>query len=233
MTATLGTITQGSPNTDGQIFVGASEFKDTAGVSTYASAGAGLFTLNVPATDAATFFANVTTILRRTGQLATPSSSQEQFGTAASQPGPSSVSGTSGPLALPAGFPPYLAAALPTLATPVTGAPAKGFEITSMDVIYEVDTLALAAATCGLTVTQFVNGVAPAVTNRITLAANGLPTTVNTVAGQAYVKNVAVPSPVFSTAADGETIVNVNLTAGATGTAKFYGVVLHVNFNLN
>jgi hypothetical protein len=27
--------------------------------------------------------------------------------------------------------------------------------------------------------------------------------------------------------------VNVNLTAGATGTVKFYGVVVHARFNFN
>lgn len=232
MSTTQGLVQQNSPNTDGQIFVGASEFKDVAGYATYASAGAGLFSLNIPSTDAATLFANVTAILRRTGMLATPAQNQEQFGTAASQPGPSSVSGTSDPLGIQ-GFPPFLAAAMPTLAGPTTGPVKKGYQVTSMDVIYEVDTVALSAATCGLTVTQFVNGVAPAVTNRIALAANGLPTATNGTPGQAYVKNIAVPTPVFSTATDGETIVNVNLTAGSGGTAKFYGVVLHVNFNLN
>jgi hypothetical protein len=230
---TQNALAMDTPNTDGQIFVGASEFIDTAGFATTASAGAGLFSKNIPASDAATFFANVTAIMRRTGMFATPSSVQEQFGTAASQPGPSAVSGTSDPLAID-GFPPFLAAALPTLAGPVTGAIPKGYRIKSMDVIYEINTVDATVATCGLTVTQFVNAVAPVVTNRIALGANGLPVAHNAAgAGKPYVINVPVPSPVFSVASDGETIVNVNITPGAGGTAKFYGVVLYCDFNLN
>lgn len=233
MSHTDGFYEMDTPNTDGQFFVGASEFIDTAGVATTASAGAGLFSKNIPATDAATFFANVAQILRRTGMYATPSRVQEQFGTAASVPGPTTVANTNGPEGT-VGYPPWIAAQLPTLAGPVAGPIPKGFRVKAIDVIYEVNTVDATAATVGLTVTQFANAVAPTVTNRITLGANGLPTAHNTAGtGKPYVTNIVVPSPVFSTATDGETILNVNLTAGTGGTIKFYGVVLYVDFNLN
>jgi hypothetical protein len=230
MSHTDGMFTMDTPNTDGQFFVGASEFIDTAGVATTASAGAGLFSKNIASAAAATFFANIVPILRRTGMYATPALNQEQFGTAASVPGPTTVANTSGPEGTQ-GFPPWTQAQLPTLIGAIAGPISKGFRVTSIDVIYEVDTVIATLATVGLTVTQFVNGVAPTVTNRIALGANGLPVAFAT--GLPYVKNIVVPSPVFSTASDGETIVNVNLTAGTGGTIKFYGVVLHVDFNLN
>jgi hypothetical protein len=230
MSHTDGFYEMDTPNPDGQIFIGASEFKDINGVATYASAGEGLFTLNLGSAAAASFFANVTALLRRTGVYATPSRVQEQFGTAASVPGPTTVANTSGPEAT-SGYPPYLAAQLPTLTGPITGPIPKGFQVNSLDVIYDVETVNLSLAQCSLVVTQFTNLAAPSVTNRIALAANGLP--VAFAAGVAQLTNVPVPSPVFSTAQDGETIVHVNLTAGAGGTAKFYGVVLRVSFNLN
>lgn len=233
MSHTDGFYEMDTPNPDGQIFVGASEFTDTAGVASTASAGAGLFSLNLASAAAGTFFANVEALLRRTGVYATPARYQEQFGTAASVPGPTTVANTSGPEAT-IGFPPILSAAMPTLAGPTVGPVAKGYRVNSIDVIYEVNTVDATAATVGLTVTQFNNAVAPTVTNRIALAANGLPTAHNTAGtGRPYVTNVAVPSPVFSTASDGETILNVNLTAGTGGTIKFYGVVLKCDFNLN
>jgi len=125
MTRTNTFFEQDTPNTDGQFFVGASEFIDTSGFATTASAGQGLFTKNVPATDAATFFANVSAILRRTGQYATPSRVQEQFGTAASVPGPTVVIGTGSPDGV-VGYPPTLAAQMATLTGGQSGPIPKG-----------------------------------------------------------------------------------------------------------
>ena len=63
---------QGTPSTDLQIFVDAGQFTDVAGLAAAASAGPGLFTKHVPATDASTFFANLGLFLR-TGQYASAS----------------------------------------------------------------------------------------------------------------------------------------------------------------
>lgn len=233
MSRTNGLVEMDTPSTDGQFFIGASAFDDLAAVATLASASAGLLSFNIASTAAANFFTDVVALMRRTGMFATPNLTQEQYGTAASVPGPSSVSGTNSPDGV-VGFPPFLAAAMPTLVGPVAGAIKKGFRVTSFDVIYEVNTVNAALAQVGYTVTQFLNAVAPTVTNRVALAANGLPTAFNAAGtGRPYVTNVAVPSPVFSTASDGESVINVKLTAGSGGTIKFYGVVLHVDFNLN
>jgi hypothetical protein len=117
-----------------------------------------------------------------------------------------------------------------TLAGATAGPWPKGVQINSIDVIYHVITLAASLATVGVTVTKFVDKTAPVVTNIITLAANGLSTAAN---GNQYVTNVAVPTPVMLTDADSQVIVNVNLTAGATGTIDFFGVVLHCSYNFN
>jgi hypothetical protein len=187
-------------------------------------------------------------MLKRTGVFAEPlwsgftgtlgtgtanaGASLEAFGTAAATPGPSTVANTRGLSGLPPGHPPQPAATLATLTGGVNGPQPKGFQITSIDVIYSVATLAAAAATVGVTDTVFVSGAAPVVTNRIALGANSLPTAIGGAAGP-YVKNVPVTAPAFPTTANTETIVNVNLTGGASGTVEFYGVVLYVAYNLN
>lgn len=219
---------QGTPSTDLQIFVDAGQFTDVAGLAAAASAGPGLFTKHVPATDASTFFANLGLSLR-TGQYAS-ASSQSQFGTAAGVAGPTTVANTSGPLALPAGIPPILAANLPTLGNIQRGPIPKGMQINSIDVIYTVAGLAAAVATVGLTTTAFANATAPVVANLIALAANGLPTAVQ---ATPYVKNVAVATPAMIITADTEVVANVNFTGGATGTVDFYGIVVHCSYNFN
>jgi hypothetical protein len=211
-----------------QIFVDAGWFTDVAGLATVASAGPGLFVKHVPATDASTFFANLGLLLR-TGQYAS-ADGQSQFGTAAGVAGPTTVANTSGPLALPPGIPPILAANLPTLGNIQRGPIPKGMQINSIDVIYTVAALAAAVATVGLTTTTFANATAPVVTNLIALAANGLPTAVQ---ATPYVKNVAVATPAMLITADTEVIANVNFTGGATGTVDFYGIVVHCSFNFN
>jgi hypothetical protein len=230
---------QDTPSTDQEIFVGASEFKDISANSTNGSAGPGLFSMNIAAGKACTFFADITALLKRTGMYASAARDQQQFGTAASQPGPSTVSGTSGPEGI-SGYPPMLAAQMPTISGSLTAGGASTIQIgpvkkgaypTSVDLIYSVAGGALSVATVGLTDTVFANNVAPAVTNRIALGANGMPT-----ANQANPYTFNVPtllsSQNFATTSKTQTILNVNLTTGA-GTAVFYGAVLHCTFNYN
>lgn len=224
--------------TDGEIFVGASQFLPLVVANApIASAGAGLFTRNIPAsTNPANLFANLEEILR-TGQLATTSYNQEQFGTAALVPGPSGVANTSDPLNLPPGFPNSLSTTNPVL----TGGPKapvpKGLRINWVDVIYEVDTGAITSATFGLTNTQFpaagASG-APTVTNIIALAANGLPVAANT-AGQATRTRIAVPTAaqIYNILDGSELVANVNFVTPAGNTVKFYGIILGCHFNYN
>ena len=226
---TRGSFTQASPNTDLSVFIGAASFRDILGNATFGSSAAGLFTQNLANNTAGSFFADIGMFLR-TGQLATEATSQRQFGTAAGVPGPSAVAGTSGPLALPGTFPPQVGSTMATIAGSSSGAVKKGVQVNSVDVIYTVAGLALALAQIGLTSTVFANNVAPTVTSLITLGANGLPTAIQ---ANPYDTNVAVGTPVFVTTKDTEILLNVKLTAGATGTALFYGVNLNCSFNFN
>ena len=197
----------------------------------------GLMFKTVPSGDACIFFSSIPYAMLRSGVYATPQYDQEQYGTAASQPGPSAVNGTSGPLALPnpvapyyQGYPPTPGASMATLAGSVAGPQPKGIQIDSVDVIYQVLTDATAvAATMGLTKTVFANLAAPVVTNLIALAANGLPVIIG---AQPQVTNVAVPTPGMIVASDTELLLNINLTGGTAGTIKFYGAVIKAHFNL-
>lgn len=227
---------QGTANTDLTIFIGADQFIDFAAVATLPAApAAGLLFKTVGNNAAAKFFACLSLLLR-SGQFASAAYSQSQFGTAAAQPGPSSVAGTSGPLALNPGFPPITAANMSTVggtigAAPMTGPIPKGIQINSVDVVYQVLGLAAAVATIGLTRTKFANLAAPVVSNIVALGANGLPTVIG---AQPQVTTVAVTTPAMIVpVGDVEVILNVNLTGGATGTVNFYGVNLNCSFNFN
>jgi hypothetical protein len=227
-----------TPFPDLQMFIGALRFTDMAGLATIPAtiATAGLVFKTVPSTDASIFAVDLSELFLRSGVYGNVNQDQEQYGTAASVPGPTTVAGTSGPLAGQTsgtpefrGFPPFTAAQMQTLIGPFTGPYPKGIQIDSVDVIYQVLVAAATTATMGLTKTLFANGVAPAVTNLIALGANGLPTAV---AAQPAVTNVAVSSPAMIVAADTEVILNINLTAGTGGTIKFYGAVVKAHFNL-
>lgn len=237
MPGTDGYWNQDTPYTDMEIFVGASEFKDIANLATVASASSGLFTLNLAAGAAGNFCADVTAAIKRTGVYATPALTQEQYGTAASQPGPTLVSGTSDPEGI-RGYPPYLSSTLATLRGPVSGPVPKGVQLNSVDVIYNVTGLAASLAQIGVFATNFVDGVAGNVVNLITLGANGLPTAIRTTV---YRFNIPVPTgagavaaPYFMTLSGTELSIQVKLTAGAsTGAISFYGCVCKCSYNFN
>ena len=239
MSFTEGRWEQGSASTDLQIFLGADQWTDFAGVATLpASPSAGLLYKVVPSTTAAKFFISPEVWLRA-GQYANAAFDQQQFGTAAGVPGPSGVANTGGPLGLPPGFPPIASANLTTIAGSIAGTGTgiqrgplpKGIQVNSVDIIYQVLTAAASVATVGLTKTAYANLTAPVVTNIITLGANGLPTAIG---AQPQVTNVAVATPAMIVpAVDTQLVLNVNLTAGAGGTVQFIGAVLKCSFNFN
>src|SRR5215472_204834 len=114
---TDGQWVQDTPSTDIEIFVGASEFKDSAGNAGNATLnGVGQWAFNIAAGKACTLVADIGAMFKRTGMYAS-----------------------------------------------------------AADLVYTVTGSALSTATIGLTDTVFANNVAPAVTNKIPLAANGLP----------------------------------------------------------
>jgi hypothetical protein len=240
MSHTDGRWTQGTSVPDLQLFIGALKFKDLAGHATTPASIAtpGLIFQTATAGNASIFTVDLAELFLRSGVFATPAYDQEQFGTVAALPGPSAVSGTSGPLAIPGsgspnyqGFPPTPAASLATVSLPTTGPSQKGIQIDSLDIIYQVLTDATAvAATVGLTKTVFANLVAPVVTNIIALGNNGLPVIIG---AQPQVTNVAVATPAMIVASDTEVLLNINLTGGTAGTIKFYGAVVKAHYNFN
>ena len=220
---------QNTAPTDMQIFIDPHHIFASSGVAAVTRDGSGLINLAIGASQACVFQAFFTPNTR-TGMYATPALDQEQFGTAASQPGPSIVANTSGPLALKPGFPPILAADMATLGAIQRGPIPKGIQINSIDAIYLVTGVALTLATVGVTKTVFANNTAPAVTNLLANASNGLPTAVQ---AQPYVKNVPLTAVAFLTDNDVEPIIELDLTTAAGGSAKLYGLVAHCSFNFN
>lgn len=230
MSYTEGKWDQGTASTDLNIFLGSDQFTDFAAVSTLpATPAAGLLYKVVPTTAASKFFITPEFMLR-SGQYAL--FGQEAFGTAAAVPGPSRVSGTSGPLALIAGVAPMTAAQMATVSGSQAGPLPKGIQINSVDVIYQVLAVAASAATLGLTTTTFPGvASAPVVASLIALAANGLPTAIG---AHPQVTNVPVPTPaMIIPTVDTQVILNINLTAGSGGTINFIGAVLKCSFNFN
>ena len=229
---TDGKWTQGTPQTDLALFIGADQWTDFAGLATNpATPAAGLLYKIVPSTDASLFFVTPEGLLLRALSYASTALDQEQYGTAASVPGPSTVANTGSPSGLLIGHPPLTQAQMATLGNIQRGPIPKGIQINSVDVIYQVLAVTAVAATVGLTTTKFANLVAPSVANLIALAANGLPTAIG---AQPQVTNVVVPAPAMITPnVDTQVILNINLTAGNGGTINFYGAVLKCSFNFN
>jgi hypothetical protein len=228
MPHTAAKFSQDTAETDGQLFVGADEFKDLTGGSTLALAS-GLLSANVPASASSSFIVTVDQILRALG-YATANGSQQQFGTAANVPGPSAVANTSSPLAI-VGRPPYTGATLPTVKGPVTGIIPKGFYINYLRVFYKINGVALTSATVGITQTTFkaaTSTTAPIVTNVLALANNGLVT-----ATLANYINVTVPisNPTFFNTDATQLLLNLVFTTPASSTLNFYGVVLNITTN--
>lgn len=229
MPTTEGIWQQNTAPNDMQIFIDPHHIWVASGAATLTRSGAGLVNLAIAASEVCVFEASFTPNLR-TGMYATPALDQEQFGTAASQPGPSTVANTSGPLGLTPGFPPILAANMATLGNIQRGPIPKGIQINSLDVIYTVGGVALTTATIGLTSTVFANNAAPVVNVLLANAANGLPTAVQ---ANPYVTNVPISMPAFITNQDAEPIIELDLTTAAGGTATLYGIVARCSFNYN
>jgi hypothetical protein len=233
MTRTDGRWEQSTPFTDAQIFERNFTAVGTQPVPTSPSAGL-LYSL-LAASSTYNLSISLGTLVR-SGQLATAGANQEQFGTAALQPGPSSIANTTDPRAAPAGFPPYTAALNPVITGGLKTPIPKGIQINAVDVIYGVDGAVLTSATMQLTLTKFpippAAQAAPVVSSLITLGNNGLPTAIST-ATMVYTTRVAVPVPSFNQISDVETILNVNFVTPAGCTVRFYGAIFLASFNFN
>lgn len=219
---------QGSSFPDLQIFIGADEIRTTSGTATLTLNASGDLSVNIGASQTTV---NVISEpgFERTGRYGSSALDQQQYGTAASQPGPSAVPGTSGPGY--SGMPPIQGSKLATLTGGVPAGPAaKGIMITSIDAIYLIAGSALTLNQLGITASKFVNNVAVAVTNILAKAANGLQTAIQ---ANPYVTNVPVTTPAFVVTPDTEVLVEWDVTTQAGGSARLYGLVLRCSFNFN
>ena len=233
MSYTEGRWEQGTPFPDMTIFVGPDELKNTSGTATLTLNAPGDLSLNIGASQTCVFLVTEASMLR-SGVYANAALDQSQFGTAASQPGPSLVPGTSGPLGQKAGYPPIPASQMTTLGAVLTGPMPKGIQINSIVPIYSVQGGALSSIALGVTSTKFANNAAFVVTNLLAKAQNGLLLANTTGAATPYTNAVAMPTPSFIVgAATGvEALLELDLTTGA-GTARLYGINMNCSFNFN
>lgn len=225
---TQGFFEAATPFNDGQIFIGPNLFT-SPGVNYNLFIAAGTHYEYAACTSASSSYIVTGTVplLYRTGMFATPNLNQEQFGTAALQPGPSSVSGTSGPSGV-IGYPPFTSANNPIKAGGATGAIPKGIQINWADVIYSPGANPITNASLYVYTTNFVNNAAPVQTALVT--STTLPNAAQT---NPYVSRVNAATPGFIVTGDSQLHLQFLFNTGATATLNFYGIVLGVSFNFN
>ena len=227
---TSGLLLMDTPLPDGQIFVSPIDIMLGSSDATFARAGKGLVSTVVPASTTTIYPIALGDLIMRYGMQ---DDAQQQFGLA------TPVNGNQGAQALatppntfttpygPTGRPPFAAS---TFGVPVTSRP-KGIAINSVSVAYQVLGNPLTSITFGLSKTVFSNGIAPAVTDIIAPAANGLTTAVN---AQPALITIANPTQnLMLTTINAEYIAELTFVAPAGSTVNFYGLFLNVAFNYN
>lgn len=231
---TEGRIESNMSNPDLTIFVGPDEIKNTSGTATLTLNASGDLSLNIPASQACVFVVSEASLLR-SGVLASAATDQSQYGTAASQPGPSAVAGTSGPLGMKPGYPPIAAANMATLGAIQTGAIPKGLQINSVTPVYSVSVVALTSIALGVTSTKFANNGAITVTNLLAKGTNGLAVATTTGAATPYATPVAMTSPAMTpgSTTGTEILIELDMTTAGTGTARLYGFSVNCSYNFN
>jgi hypothetical protein len=239
---TSGTFTQDQAFPDAQIVVSATDFQPagaTPSSGNTAFAGVGVPTIFGTVTGTFTATANISKLLFRTGVFA-PSTAQtlsgQAFGTAAGLPGPSAVTGTSGP----DGFgtssikPPVLKANLPTLIGSVSGPKKKGVQINWVDFLYYPGATTPSSSVTGSLVQLQMplgTGTTPVLVSTL-FGSTALPTTVQT-AGKVTRARVPVTTPVMLTQ-DGSLLILTFSNAIAAGVGlTFAGAILGVSYNFN
>jgi hypothetical protein len=121
----------------------------------------------------------------------------------------------------------------------------KGFRVLSLDFVYLVAGLALSTNSFGLAKTQFQNNIANTITSIIALAANGLQTAIQTnpyvttsaltLANQQTISNPqpGVVLPGYLLLADNTLWLEWDVSTGASGTARVYGIDVSFEYNFN
>ena len=253
MPGTDSTWSQDTANNDLEIFISGYEFRDVNALAAYSMDASAVIMLTAAASQTVQIAASAVAFLKRTGMYATPGAAQQQFGTAASMPGPSQVAGTSDPegirgyppflVGAPAANPPYYSAAggtkLATLIGPQAGPVPKGCQLNSIDVIYSVPGSGnLTSAVIQANAFNFVNNQATSTgqTKLIANAQNGL-----LLAAQANPYRINIPVPTGSGAVQPGMLITpdtslqfaLTIACSTTATLRFYGIVAKCSFNFN
>lgn len=227
---TAGNLLQDSPLTDGQIFI------EPFALLNQGFAGIGTSNLGSNSPENSLIFSAPSSngyvlaslrFLLRTGFAP---NYQEQFGTAALKPGPSTVANTSDPLNL-VGMPPTPRASLATLTGGPNGFVAKGIRIDYVDVAYNIATNPLSSFLIGISTNKYVDNVATVSTSLLNIANNGLQTAVR---ANNYVTRVIPTNATFITSPDTKVIIQLQLVNGAAAAVvEIFGLTVGVSFNFN
>jgi hypothetical protein len=209
--------------TDGRAFSGPGDVNViiTAGTAPLTRNAAGDISFNLAISSTISFLINVTQqVVRRTGF---GEDLQEQFGGAG-------ISASAQPQF-------YRPDVIPGMATaqqlqPRTALKVKGFKLLSFDVIYSVISATLTSINVRVDQTIIQNAVGVASTVVLANGANGLSTAAS---GTPFVTNVALAAAqqVYRTSVDQSLWIEFALSTPGTGTARFYGVDLLLEYNYN
>lgn len=206
---------QDQPNTDGVDFFPANEMSTSFVAATDAVLtrnSAGSWSWNQVASKTNIYAINLNGLGQRLGFA---QDTQEQFG------------GSVGPIAV-AGRPPFTGAT--QLVPPTTNKVPKGVRITDFVVNYVVVTNPLTAMTCRYDRVVYAEAAAPAVTNILASAVNGLLLTVNN--GHS-VKVTGLPAQTFESTDLSALWFEFSVQTPVGGTAQIHGVTVHYAFNYN
>jgi len=242
---TAGWLTQGKPNTDLEIFIPAVQGITSTGPGVVPSPAASIVSIGGGPAGVLFSGASITgvlyyplNLLLRTGILQSANfatnTSQEAFGTKASTPGPSAVSGTSGPSGFsPDGvIPPILAVNLPTLKGSTSGSSKKGIQINWIDYVFQVLTAIPTAITGTFSILAFPVGAdaAPVVVKAPTSQALGK--AINT-ASHYHRERQTLANPFMMTNDGSYPAIQVTNVLNTTGTVGHLGIVVGCSYNFN
>jgi len=218
---------------DSRLFVGPGDFALISGTAPLTKNAFGDYSFNLGNSATCVFACNLAqAILRRLGFA---EDLQEQFG-GAGIAGRAEYQGRPDILT-------SMAAGQPI--TPRTVLIPKGFRLLGLDFVYLVAGLALTTQQFGIALTKFANNTANAITSIVAIAANGLQTTTQanpyvtnytlTVANQQAISNPqsGVVLPGYLLLADNNLWIEWDMSTGASGTARLYGIDVSFEYNFN
>lgn len=218
--------------TDGRIFVGPGDVALISGTAPLTKNAFGDYSFNLGNSATCVFAFNLAqAILRRVGF---GEDLQEQFGGGG----------------IPASAQPqaYRPDQIPSMSTgqqitPRTALKTKGFRLLSLDFVYLIAGATITTNQFGLATTKFANNVANSITSIVAIAANGLATATQanpyvttytlSAANQQAISNVTGGIQGYLLLADNNLWIEWDMTTGASGTARCYGVDVSFEYNFN